>query len=127
MADIKEFEVKRVMRSDGADSGPGYWPAPAPSTAKKGGKDAAAGATGATRQKAHMVRLDESDPRFIDWRMKLGILLKQELAPNPDGTAATREPLQPRPAACRLPVRRADVLSRRPLVVPPFPAGILAV
>ena len=82
MAELKEFEVKRILRSDGADSGPGYWPAPAPSAAKKAVKDAPASAT---RQKAHMVRLEDDDPRFVDWRVKLGILLKQELAPNPDG------------------------------------------
>ncbi|KAJ6444337.1 transcription-silencing protein Clr2 [Purpureocillium lavendulum] len=81
MAELKEFEVKRILRSDGADSGPGYWPAPAPSAAKKPVKDAPASAT---RQKAHMVRLEDDDPRFVDWRVKLGILLKQELAPNPD-------------------------------------------
>ncbi|ROT39453.1 hypothetical protein SODALDRAFT_276432 [Sodiomyces alkalinus F11] len=30
-----------------------------------------------------MLRLAEDDPRFIEWRVKLGILLKQELSPNP--------------------------------------------
>ncbi|UNI21954.1 hypothetical protein JDV02_007892 [Purpureocillium takamizusanense] len=81
MAELKDFDVKRILRSDGADSGPGYWPAPAPSAAKKTAKEAPASAP---RQKAHMVRLEDDDPRFIEWRIKLGILLKQELALNPD-------------------------------------------
>ncbi|PFH58059.1 hypothetical protein XA68_14212 [Ophiocordyceps unilateralis] len=82
MADTKEFDVIRVARSDGADTGPGYWPStavPAVNAAKKTGKDAVA-----PRTKAQMVRLDEDDPRFVEWRVKLGILLKQELAPHPD-------------------------------------------
>ncbi|PHH73184.1 hypothetical protein CDD80_4000 [Ophiocordyceps camponoti-rufipedis] len=82
MADTKDFDVIRVARSDGADTGPGYWPstaAPAINAAKKTGKDAVA-----PRTKAQMVRLDEDDPRFIEWRIKLGILLKQELSPHPD-------------------------------------------
>lgn len=82
MADTKDFDVVRVARSDGADTGPGYWPtAPAP----KKGKEAAAAAEKITRTKPQMTRLAEDDARFIEWRIKLGILLKQELSPNPDG------------------------------------------
>ncbi|PNY28609.1 Uncharacterized protein TCAP_01471 [Tolypocladium capitatum] len=83
MAELKEFDVIRVCRSDGRDTGPGYWPVaavPAASAAKKTGKDAAT----TTRVKAQMIRLEEEDPRFVEWRIKLGILLKQELAPNPE-------------------------------------------
>lgn len=88
-AETRDFEVLRVARSDGADSGPGYWPvaaAPAVNAAKRTGKDVAL-----PRAKAQMVRLDEDDPRFVEWRIKLGILLKQELSPHPDGnTSASR-------------------------------------
>lgn len=50
------------------------------------GKDAAAVTAEKTpRAKPQMTRLAPDDPRFIEWRIKLGILLKQELAPNPDG------------------------------------------
>ncbi|KAH7017702.1 hypothetical protein EDB80DRAFT_760940 [Ilyonectria destructans] len=86
MADMREFDVIRVARSDGSDTGPGYWPmtAPAPTTSmKKTAKDAIA-AEKAPRTKPQMVRLAEDDPRFVEWRVKLGILLKQELCPNPD-------------------------------------------
>lgn len=82
-AETKDFDVVRVARSDGVDSGPGYWPVaaiPAVNAAKKTGKDVAP-----PRAKAQMIRLDENDPRFIEWRIKLGILLKQELSPNPEG------------------------------------------
>ncbi|RCI08343.1 hypothetical protein L249_8914 [Ophiocordyceps polyrhachis-furcata BCC 54312] len=82
MADTKDFDIIRVARSDGADTGPGYWPStalPPANAAKKTGKEAVA-----PRTKAQMVRLDEDDPRFVEWRIKLGILLKQELAPHPD-------------------------------------------
>jgi hypothetical protein len=86
--DTKDFDVIRIARSDGADTGPGYWPvttpAPAPSAAKKPGKEAAA-ADKTPRTKPQMTRLAEDDPRFVEWRIKLGILLKQELSPNPDG------------------------------------------
>lgn len=59
--------------------------APAPATSmKKTAKDAIA-AEKAPRTKPQMVRLAEDDPRFVEWRVKLGILLKQELCPNPDG------------------------------------------
>ncbi|KAM0420603.1 hypothetical protein ACHAPT_011650 [Fusarium lateritium] len=84
MADLKEFDVIRVARSDGADTGPGYWPVTAPlaATAKKT-KDATA-TEKTPRTKPQMIRLAEDDPRFVEWRVKLGILLKQELCPNPD-------------------------------------------
>jgi hypothetical protein len=84
MADTKEFDVVRIARSDGADTGPGYWPSTATS-AKKAGKEAAMAAERTPRVKPQMTRLAEDDPRFIEWRIKLGILLKQELSPNPDG------------------------------------------
>lgn len=86
MADMRDFDVIRVARSDGLDTGPGYWPlttTPAPTT-KKTGKEAAS-ADKTPRTKPQMVRLAEDDPRFVEWRVKLGILLKQELCPNPDG------------------------------------------
>lgn len=86
MADTKEFDVVRVARSDGADTGPGYWPistAPSSAAVKKAVKDPA---DRPTRAKPQMVRLAEDDPRFVEWRVKLGILLKQELSPSPDGT-----------------------------------------
>lgn len=82
MADTKEFDVVRIARSDGADTGPGYWPTTA-STAKKATKDAAP--EKAPRAKPQMTRLPEDDPRYVEWRVKLGMLLKQELAPAPDG------------------------------------------
>ncbi|KAF4344604.1 hypothetical protein FBEOM_1446 [Fusarium beomiforme] len=83
--ELKEFDVIRVARSDGSDTGPGYWPvtAPtAPATTKKT-KDASA-AEKTPRTKPQMIRLAEDDPRFTEWKVKLGILLKQELCPNPD-------------------------------------------
>lgn len=92
--DTKDFDVIRIARSDGADTGPGYWPvttttttttAPAANAAKKPGKEAAAAADKTPRTKPQMTRLAEDDPRFVEWRIKLGILLKQELSPNPDG------------------------------------------
>ena len=79
MADTKEFDVIRVARSDGADTGPGYWPAPAKKPPAKEPQAAA------PRAKPQMTRLAEDDARFIEWRIKLGILLKQELSPLPDG------------------------------------------
>lgn len=87
MADTKDFDVIRIGRSDGADTGPGYWPVtPAPKTAavKKTAKDAAAPEK-TPRAKPQMARLTDDDPRFAEWRVKLGILLKQELSPHPDG------------------------------------------
>ncbi|KAH7136467.1 hypothetical protein EDB81DRAFT_80270 [Dactylonectria macrodidyma] len=87
MTEMKEFDVIRVARSDGSDTGPGYWPVTAPpattTLTKKTAKDAAL-AEKAPRSKPQMVRLAEDDPRFVEWRVKLGILLKQELCPNPD-------------------------------------------
>lgn len=82
MADMKEFDVVRIARSDGADTGPGYWPVTA-AAAKKTTKEAAP--EKAPRAKPQMTRLAEDDPRYVEWRVKLGILLKQELAPAPDG------------------------------------------
>lgn len=32
-----------------------------------------------------MIRLAEDDPRYVEWKVKLGIILKMELSPNPDG------------------------------------------
>lgn len=83
MADLKEFDVLRVGRSDGADTGPGYWPvttpAPAPKKLTKEATDKA------PRAKPQMMRLAEDDPRYVEWKVKLGIILKMELSPNPDG------------------------------------------
>ncbi|CAG7564804.1 unnamed protein product [Fusarium equiseti] len=85
MAELKEFDVIRVARSDGSDTGPGYWPVTTTTatTATKKTKDIAA-AEKTPRTKPQMVRLAEDDPRFTEWKVKLGILLKQELCPNPD-------------------------------------------
>lgn len=80
MADTKDFDVIRVCRSDGADTGPGYWPVTAPAAVKKAATEKA------PRAKPQMTRLDENDPRFVEWRIKLGILLKQEASLAPDGT-----------------------------------------
>lgn len=94
-ADTKDFDVFRIARSDGIDSGPGYWPvaaAPAVNAAKKTARDVAP-----PRAKAQMIRLDEDDPRFVEWRIKLGILLKQELSPNPEGGPSKP---QLRPSIC---------------------------
>lgn len=87
MAETKDFDVIRIARSDGADTGPGYWPvvpATAAAAVKKTAKDAAVPEK-TPRAKPQMTRLAEDDPRFVEWRVKLGILLKQELSPNPDG------------------------------------------
>ncbi|PHH58741.1 hypothetical protein CDD82_2747 [Ophiocordyceps australis] len=87
MADTKEFDIIRVGRSDGADTGPGYWPAasaPAPASASASAKKTSKEAASTPRVKAQMIRLDHDDARFVEWRIKLGILLKQELAPNPE-------------------------------------------
>ena len=87
--DTRDFQVIAVCRSDGCDTGPGYWPVPesaVKTTTKKTGA-AKDGPTEKTpRAKPQMVRLDEKDPKFIEFKVKLGILLKQEVAPNPDGT-----------------------------------------
>lgn len=82
MADTKDFDVIRVCRSDGADTGPGYWPVSQPATANSLKKMVA---DKAPRAKPQMTRLAEDDPRFTEWRVKLGILLKQELSQSPDG------------------------------------------
>lgn len=87
--DTKDFDVIRIARSDGVDTGPGYWPVTTPTpaaatAAKKSGKEATV-ADKTPRTKPQMMRLAEDDPRFVEWRIKLGILLKQELSPNPDG------------------------------------------
>ena len=81
MADLKEFDVLRVGRSDGADTGPGYWPVTAPAS-KKLAREAT---DKAPRAKPQMIRLAEDDPRYVEWKVKLGIILKMELSPNPDG------------------------------------------
>ncbi|KAK7228828.1 hypothetical protein V2G26_000998 [Clonostachys chloroleuca] len=80
MTDTKDFDVIRVCRSDGVDTGPGYWPVttPAANSIKKTAADKA------PRAKPQMTRLAEDDPRFTEWRVKLGILLKQELSQSPD-------------------------------------------
>ncbi|UPK96333.1 hypothetical protein LCI18_007268 [Fusarium solani-melongenae] len=83
-SDLKEFDVIRVARTDGADTGPGYWPVTAtPAVTAKKTKDATT-TEKTPRTKPQMIRLAEDDPRFVEWRVKLGILLKQELCPNPD-------------------------------------------
>ncbi|KAG5944001.1 hypothetical protein E4U53_006966, partial [Claviceps sorghi] len=83
MSDTKEFDVIRIARSDGADTGPGYWPTISTASKKIAGKDATT-SDKTPRMKPQMTRLAEDDPRFIEWRIKLGILLKQELSPNPE-------------------------------------------
>jgi hypothetical protein len=96
MSDLKDFVVVATTRSDGADTGLEYWPgavaasdagspAAAAPPAKKTAAAAAKDPEKPIRAKPQMVRLDENDPRFIDWRLKLGVLLKQELCPTPDG------------------------------------------
>ena len=83
MSGTTEFEIIRLVRSDGKDTGPDYWPNPGDaSKSKKTAKDAA---EKAPRTKPQMIRLSEDDPRFVDWRIRLGILLKQELSPSPEG------------------------------------------
>ncbi|PKS09038.1 hypothetical protein jhhlp_003651 [Lomentospora prolificans] len=81
MAGQVEYHFVEIRRSDGCDTGPGYWPIVEPAKApKKSTKD---GPEKVTRAKPQMVRLEADDPRFVEWRVKLGILLKQELAPEP--------------------------------------------
>lgn len=87
MSDTKEFDVIRIARSDGADTGPGYWPTASTPLKKIAGKEVAV-SDKSPRVKPQMTRLAEDDPRFIEWRIKLGILLKQELSPNPEGEFA---------------------------------------
>ncbi|RSM09053.1 hypothetical protein CDV31_007915 [Fusarium ambrosium] len=81
--ELKEFDVIRVARTDGSDTGPGYWPVTAPPATTKKLKDATT-TEKTPRTKPQMIRLTEDDPRFVEWKVKLGILLKQELCPNPD-------------------------------------------
>lgn len=76
---MKAFEVVVIARSDGSDTGPGYWPATAPA------KQPATAADPTPKPKPQMVRLSEDDPRFVEWRVKLGMLLKQEFGPESDG------------------------------------------
>ncbi|KAG6139895.1 hypothetical protein E4U38_007833 [Claviceps purpurea] len=83
MSDTKDFDVIRIARSDGADTGPGYWPNTSGAPKKIAGKEVAM-ADKTPRGKPQMTRLAEDDPRFIEWRIKLGILLKQELSPHPE-------------------------------------------
>ncbi|KAK1471444.1 hypothetical protein CCUS01_05926 [Colletotrichum cuscutae] len=78
MSDLVEYSVVNVCRSDGQDNGAGYWPTPADTAAKNAKKTAL---EKVPRAKPQMVRLDKDDARFQDWRIKLGILLKQELSP----------------------------------------------
>lgn len=87
MSDTKDFDVIRIARSDGADTGPGYWPNTSGAPKKIAGKEVAM-ADKTPRGKPQMTRLAEDDPRFIEWRIKLGILLKQELSPHPEGRPA---------------------------------------
>ncbi|OHE95231.1 hypothetical protein CORC01_09492 [Colletotrichum orchidophilum] len=78
MSDLVEYAVINVCRSDGQDNGPGYWPTPADTAAKNAKKTAL---EKVPRAKPQMARLDKDDARFQEWRIKLGILLKQELSP----------------------------------------------
>ncbi|KAH6688041.1 hypothetical protein F5X68DRAFT_275704 [Plectosphaerella plurivora] len=84
MVTHQDYHRIQILHSDGQDNGPGYWPTPGDSDAsklvKKAGKDVP---EKVPRLKPQMLRLAEDDPRFTEWRIKLGILLKQELAPNP--------------------------------------------
>jgi hypothetical protein len=83
--EMKEFDVVRVCRSDGADTGPGYWPITPQGAAQPANPSKKSVADKAPRAKPQMTRLAEDDPRYTEWRVKLGILLKQELSPNPEG------------------------------------------
>lgn len=87
MAETKDFDLITVARSDGADTGPGYWPTTAPPAAAAAVKKTAADK--APRAKPQMTRLAEDDPRFTEWSVKIGILLKQELSQTPDGKNST--------------------------------------
>ena len=84
MPEMKAFEVVVIARSDGSDTGPGYWPPTAPAKAP------AAPSEPTPKPKPQMVRLSEDDPRFVEWRVKLGMLLKQELGPESDGKLPPR-------------------------------------
>lgn len=84
MSETKELETVIVARSDGADTGPGYWPITATPAVKKPTTPKEVPEK-TPRAKPQMIRLNDDDPRFIEWKVKLGMLLKQELAPDPDG------------------------------------------
>ncbi|RGP65040.1 hypothetical protein FLONG3_9375 [Fusarium longipes] len=76
VTELKEFDVIRVARSDGLDTGPGYWPvttSTTTTTTTKKTKDtaAAAAAEKTPRTKPQMIRLPEDDPRFTEWKVKL--------------------------------------------------------
>lgn len=81
--DVKEYEMMQIFRSDGVDTGAGYWVEPPKKTAKSTAKDAANGTGAAPARKSGMNRLEPDDPRIAEWSIKLGLLLKQELAPTP--------------------------------------------
>lgn len=83
--DTKEFDVIRVCRSDGVDTGPGYWPVTAPVASPVAALGKKQALDKAPRARPQMTRLPEDDPRYTEWRVKLGILLKQELSPHPEG------------------------------------------
>ncbi|MBE3050214.1 hypothetical protein IMZ48_48500 [Candidatus Bathyarchaeota archaeon] len=92
MAAETVHEIIKVCRSDGQDNGPDYWPVEAPKVVRRATKD---GPEKVARAKPQMIRLPEDDPRFIEWRLKLGILLKQEMAPMapyPNGKPSSRTP-----------------------------------
>jgi hypothetical protein len=85
MAAQVEYQIFKVVRSDGVDTGPGYWPGPAEAAAAKSKKAAKDAPEKPTRTKAPMIRLADNSDKFIEWRVKLGILLKQELSHSPNG------------------------------------------
>ncbi|KKA27699.1 hypothetical protein TD95_002363 [Thielaviopsis punctulata] len=81
--DLKEYEMMQIFRSDGADTGAGYWAEPVKKASAKNTAKDANGNGGAPTRKANMNRLEPDDPRIAEWSIKLGLLLKQELSPNP--------------------------------------------
>jgi len=94
---LTDVAIVNITRSDGSDTGPGYWPSAisaseaaaaaqktAEATAKHDGADTHSDAK-APRAKTQMIRLDQSDVRFLEFSMKLGALLKQEISPMPHG------------------------------------------
>jgi hypothetical protein len=83
-----EYCVIQVARSDGLDTGPGYWPnAVSPSEAAATAAAAAASnkPVKTAKPRSQMIRLDVKDQRLAQWGAELGALLKQELCPTPDG------------------------------------------
>lgn len=86
MVTQQDYQRIQIPHSDGQDSGPGYWPNPVETDSAKTVKKTGAAPEKTPRAKPQMLRLAEDDARFVEWRIKLGILLKQELAPNPPGT-----------------------------------------